>query len=507
MSPGRSEVHPSGEGVAPALRMKAPLEQVPISAASPERFRELLGSRYDELEIAVDKARKMLDGRVVWHINSTSRGGGVAEMLQSLLGYVRGAGIDARWATIGGTEEFFRLTKRLHNNLHGAAGDGGPLGEAQRGLYEASLAPSAWELEDVLRDGDIVYLHDPQTVGFTSTLRQTAHVIWRCHVGVDRPNDLARRAWRFLAPYVDRADAYVFSRDAFAWDNLSREKLWVVAPSIDAFSPKNQDMSTATLGAILFRIGLTEAGADGTPTFTRRDGTPGRVDRGAELDQDAPIPAGAPLVVQVSRWDRLKDPSGVMRAFAACRAPEAHLLLAGPAVARVSDDPEGREVLEAIRDERKSLPGEIRARVHLASLPMDDVDENAAMVNAIQRRADIVLQKSLAEGFGLTVAEAMWKARPVVASRIGGIQDLIVDGESGVLIDDPTDPRETAAAIDDLLGNPDRAHRMGLAGRRRVREKFLGSRHLVEYAALLESLLVPDPARGTYPTTATTTPK
>ena len=205
------------------------------------------------------------------------------------------------------------------------------------------------------------------------------------------------------------------------------------------------------------------------------------------------MPHDAPLVVQVSRWDRLKDPAGVLRAFAEhCRHPHAHLLLAGPSVADVADDPEGSEVWEEIRAQRERLDPRLRARVHLACLPMDDVEENAAMVNALQRRADVVVQKSLAEGFGLTVAEAMWKSRPVVASRIGGIQDQIVDGESGLLLDDPADLGAAAAAIDGLLADPARAQAIGVAARERVRESFLGTRHLVQYMALLEQMLSGD---------------
>ena len=210
-----------------------------------------------------------------------------------------------------------------------------------------------------------------------------------------------------------------------------------------------------------------------------------------------PIPGDSPLIVQVSRWDRLKDPIGVLRSFAEhCRHPKAHLLLAGPSVAEVADDPEGADVLADVRGERDRMPTDVRARVHLACLPMDDIEENAAMVNAIQRRADVVLQKSLAEGFGLTVAEAMWKARPVVASRIGGIQDQIVDGESGLLVDDPADLAGAAEAIDSLLGNPERAAAIGSAARERVRESFLGTRHLVQYFRLIEKMLHAENAGG-----------
>ncbi len=466
------------------------LTEVPISPAPPEQFRALLGGDYSEVEEAMTTARRLLAGTAIWHVNSTARGGGVAEMLQSLLAYARGAGTDVRWVAIGGDKEFFRVTKRIHNHLHGAPGDGGELGEAERSVYERVLADHSQQLGRLIRPDDIVYLHDPQTAGLIEPLRSRgARIVWRCHIGLDRPNELARSAWAFLERYVKQADAYVFSRRGFVWEGLDESKLWVVAPSIDAFSPKNQEMEADAVGAILSQ---TRIAADGgsAPIFQRHDGSPGRVDRRAELDQDEPVPAGAPLVVQVSRWDRLKDPAGVLRAFNDhCRHEGAHLVLAGPSVLGVADDPEGAEVLAEVQAQRRELPADRRERVHLASLPMEDIDENAAIVNALQRRADVVVQKSLAEGFGLTVAEAMWKSRPVVASRIGGIQDQIEDGVSGVLLDDPQDLTEAGEAIDRLLGAPELAEAMGTAARERVRRQFLGSRHLVEYVTLIEGML------------------
>ena len=472
-----------------------------MAPASPERFRALLGDNFAAVERASERATAVLPGRAVWHVNSTARGGGVAEMLQSLLAYARGVGVDVRWMTIGGSPDFFQITKRIHNHLHGADGDGGPLGDAERDIYEGALAASGDELAALVSEGDIVYLHDPQTVGMVRALAGTGvRVVWRCHVGLDHPNDLARQAWSFLRPYVLEADACVFSRRAFVWEGLDEDKLWIVAPSIDAFSPKNQEMDPAVVDAIVARIGIAPADQTGSPVFTRQDGSEGRVERAAELDQESPVPPGAPLVVQVSRWDRLKDPQGVLRAFAEhVRHSTAHLLLAGPSVAEVADDPEGADVLAEVRAQRAALPPSVRERVHLACLPMDDVEENAAMVNALQRRADIVLQKSIAEGFGLTVAEAMWKARPVIASRIGGIQDQIADGETGVLIDDPTDLDATARAIDHLLDDPERAGAIGLAAHESVRDSFLGTRHLIQYMELLERMLdgrSPEPASG-----------
>jgi trehalose synthase len=469
----------------------AALHEVQVSSFSLERFKALLGERYGEVDEAIDESRKLLRGRVVWHVNSTARGGGVAELLQSLLAYARGADVDVRWMTIAGNPDFFRITKRIHNRLHGSRGDGGPLGPAEREVYDAALAEAAAELVDLVHADDIVYVHDPQPAGLVPhVVASDVKVIWRCHIGVDSPGELAREAWDFMRGYVEDADAYVFSRERFVWEGLDEDRVWIVPPSIDAFSPKNQDLDPKAVESILGVIGVGTGGEPTDARFQRFDGSMARVARQAELVQDGPVPGGAPIVSQVSRWDRLKDPVGVLNAFAEYnRDKDAHLLLAGPAVAGVSDDPEGAEVLEEVTARRQELPPDQRSRAHLVSLPMNDVEENAAMVNAIQRRSDVIVQKSLAEGFGLTVAEAMWKARPMVASRVGGIQDQIEDGVSGVLIDDPTDLEAVARAVDGFISDPARAAKVGKAARQRVVDDFLGTRSLVQYMHLLEKLL------------------
>jgi len=462
-----------------------------LGALPPERFRSILGERYDEVARALVEARSLFDGRVIWHVNSTARGGGVAELLSSLLAYARGAGVDARWVVIEGNPEFFRVTKRIHNHLHGAAGDGGALGDEERRIYEDALEQAGVELQTIARPRDIVFLHDPQTAGLVAPLRETgAAVVWRCHVGLDLPTEIAHGAWDFLRPHVASADAFIFSRREFIWEGLDPERIWIVPPSIDAFSPKNQDLAPDVVSAILVRIGLADGELEAIPSFTREDGSPGRVDRHAELDQEAPLPPEAPLVTQVSRWDRLKDPLGVLHGFARRLGDgEAHLLLAGPSVAAVADDPEGAEVLAEVRAAREALEPAVRERVHLACLPMDDAQENAAMVNAIQRYSDVIVQKSLAEGFGLTVAEAMWKGRAVIASGRGGILDQIVDGESGVLLADPADLDAFGHALAELLADRSRRERLGAAARARIQDRFLGTRHLIQYLELLARLL------------------
>lgn len=219
-------------------------------------------------------------------------------------------------------------------------------------------------------------------------------------MGLDLPNDLSRRVWDFLRPHVLGADAFVFSRRAFIWEGIPEERTWIVPPSIDAFSPKNQDLADDAVHAILAQIGLGDKRTSAA-SFTRTDGTPGRVDRAAEIDQDGLVPEGAALITQVSRWDLLKDPRGVLEGFAEHLASsDAHLLLAGPEVAAVADDPEALQVLEHVRTSRSSLPAGVKARVHLACLPMDDIEENAAIVNAIQRRSDVIVRKALPRASG-----------------------------------------------------------------------------------------------------------
>jgi trehalose synthase len=470
------------------------LTEVDTGSLDIDRLARLAGGQQASLvRSAGDRGRRELADRAIVNVNSTARGGGVAEMLLPLVAYARGAGIDCRWLVIDGDPEFFRVTKRIHNRLHGVEGDGGALAGEERAGYERTLAKRGSELLARLEPRDVVILHDPQTAGLVPGLADAGNpVIWRCHVGVDDPNELARSAWRFLEPYVERADRVVFSREQFVWDVVDPARRAIIAPSIDALAPKNQDLAEGAAGAILQASRLRSGGNDGaTPGFVRLDGSTATVGRRAALDEDAPLGPSDRYVLQVSRWDSLKDPLGVIEGFAehVAGSTDAHLVYAGPDVGAVSDDPEGAGVLRAARDRRLELPEGVRARVHLALLPMDDLQENAAIVNALQACAAVVVQKSLAEGFGLTVAEAMWKARPVVASRIGGIGDQIDHGHSGLLLDDPSDLAEYGAAVRALLGSPARAASLGAAARDRVRERFLGTHSLLDYLDLIVPLL------------------
>jgi trehalose synthase len=472
------------------------MQEIDVRPVPLERLVALLSpARARQAQELPQRARPLLDGRVVWNVNATGQGGGVAEMLQTLLAYGRGAGVDTRWLVLDGDPDFFAVTKRLHNVLHGDPGDGGLLGDDERAHYADVLRTNLERVAHRVRPGDVVLLHDPQTAGLVDGLRDLGvHVVWRCHIGRDTPNVTTERGWSFLRGFVEHADAFIFSRQAYAPPWVPAERLWVIPPSIDPFSVKNRTIEPGEAAAVLRRVGLVDAAVseDGL-TFVRRDGSLGKVRSHRDLFTDGdPLPEGCRFVVQVSRWDRLKDMAGVISGFAARadRLPDdAHLVVAGPEVAGVSDDPEGAEILAECRALWRGLPGPARDRVHLVALPMDDVDENAHIVNALQQQAAVVVQKSLVEGFGLTVTEAMWKTRPVVATAVGGIADQIVDGRDGLLLSDPQDLGAFADALERVLGDEALAKALGTAARERVLDRFLGDRHLAQYVDLFASLL------------------
>jgi trehalose synthase len=446
--------------------------------------------RQSRLVRAAEQFREQLGDRSIWTVSSTSVGGGVAEMLHVLLGYAHDLHVPIRWGVITGDAEFFAVTKRLHNQIHGDPADG-PLRADEAGHYATVLAGNAVGLLDEIRAGDLVLLHDPQTAGLAPALASAgARVAWRCHIGVDWENEATDAAWSFLRPYLTAARMHVFTRREYVPGWIPDESVAIIPPSIDPFAAKNQPLDDAVVRAILGRIGvLNTVPVDVAPTFTRGDGSAGSVSRPADVTcEDLPRPED-PVVVQVSRWDRLKDMPGVMHGFASYAASggAGYLMLVGPAVAGVSDDPEGAAVFAECLLQWRGLPAAIRRRILLVTLPLEDADENAAMVNALQRHATVIVQKSLAEGFGLTVAEGMWKSRPVIGSAVGGIIDQIADG-TGILLPDPRDLGAFAAAVRRLLDDPDEASRMGKAAHAYIGEHYVGDLHLLRYADLFGAL-------------------
>jgi trehalose synthase len=471
------------------------LYEVTVPARDLSTLSGLIGPyRTRELTLVGAAMAEHLRGRSVLQINSTPTGGGVAEMLQVLLPYVRHLDIDTRWLVMQGDPEFFAITKRLHNHLYGSPGDGGPLGPDEAAYLQEVGHRNAAGLNEVSRPEDVVVLHDPQPAGMAEVIAHRGlPLVWRCHVGVDEPNEHSERGWEFLRPLLEpHVDRYVFTRAEFAPAWVPRDRLHVIPPSIDPGHPKNCDLSEEKVMAVLSAIGLV-GGAQRTPvTYRHCDGTIGRVEHFADVFRTGPSPdPEAPLVVQISRWDRMKDMAGVMEGFArwVVRDHGAHLVLAGPNVTRVADDPEGGEVLREYWEQWRNLPHAVRSRVQLVCLPVTDSDENATMVNALQRHASVVVQKSLAEGFGLTVAEAMLKGRPVVASRVGGIVEQIEHERNGLLLDDPTDLDAFGDALARLIHEPDLAERLGATARRDAIDQHLGDRHLLRWAEVVEALL------------------
>lgn len=465
---------------------------IEVPQRSAGRLETVIGpERLGRLAEAAEQFRGRLGDRNIWTVSSTAVGGGVAEMLHVLLGYAHDLLVPVRWGVITGDAPFFALTKRVHNQIHGDQA-GGPVGAAQAGHYMKILAANAVELLAEVRPGDLVLLHDPQTAGLAPLLAGAgASVAWRCHIGLDWQNEATEAAWNFLRPYLESAQMHVFSRRQYVPDWIPDGAAVIIPPSIDPFSPKNEELDATAVRTILAQIGVLDGGAPASPAFFERgDGTMGTITGRADVTAESLPGPDDPVVVQVSRWDRLKDMPGVMHGFAtyAAAEPAGYLLLAGPAVAGVTDDPEGAGVFAECLLQWRELPPAIRRRVLLVTLPLEDTDENGVMVNALQRHAAVIVQKSLAEGFGLTVAEGMWKARPVIGSAVGGIIDQIVEG-TGILLPNPHDLNAFAAALHELLTDLDAAHRMGAAAQAYVAEHYVGDLHLLRYAALFDALM------------------
>jgi trehalose synthase len=453
----------------------------------------LPGPMVERVRVAEQRAGELLGGRTVWMVNSAALGGGVAQLLRTLLPYWKGAGIDVRWMVLRGSTESFRVTKRLHNHLQGQPGDGGALGAEELTTLDRAALYHARALASLVAPGDVVVLNDPQTAAMSGPLRRAgANVIWSCHIGIDHDNEYSANAWRCLRPRLAGVRRFVFSRYTSVPEWLGGAETSIVTPGVAPGSTKNLTMPDGAARAILQHLGL----AAGVPAAAPRYGCTGGstatlAGRPTVLDSDgAPDWTRDPVVVSLARWDRIKDPLGVLDGFLGrvLAATGAHLLLAGPDPGQVADDPEAQAVLADVRERWRALPPRARTRVHLACLPLTPPEENAAMVNAIQREAAVVVKKSLQEGFGLGVTEAMWKGRPVVASAVGGHLDQVQHGHSGLLAD-PDDAGAFGEAIVELLEEPPRAARLGQNARERVRALFLNDRHFVRWVEVLGAAL------------------
>jgi trehalose synthase len=422
-------------------------------------------------ELAADVALRLGPARI-WHVSSTSAGGGVAELLWSSIARQRALGLPAEWLIAAAEPKFFQLAKRIHHGLHGrGTKDFSPQDEE---LYRTVTAKSAKQLAAFVRPEDVVLLHDPQTAGVVPHLLAAgARVAWRCHIGTRSDGPTVDATWDFLRPYVELVPKCVFTVPDFAPGYLSLSRISVITPSIDPASAKNRELSEQERHDLLAGVGLLAPMGAGEVGYTL---------------QDQPLPLDVPVVTQVSLWDPLKDMTGVLRTFGSQVAAPAHLVLAGPDPADIPDDPEGVSVFAEVRRLRDGMPADVRARIHLVVLTLRDLKANALVVNAIQRHSTVVVQKSFEEGFGLAVTEAMWKSRPIVASAVGGLITQLTDGVDGLLVD-PVDLRAFGDAVNLLLAEPSYATRLGAAAHEKCRSSFLATRELTDYLRLYLSLI------------------
>lgn len=377
-----------------------------------------------------------LRGMRVLHLNATPYGGGVAELLRSSVPLLNDLGVIADWKIISGDQTFFEVTKAIHNGLQGADRD---LDEHERATYRATSEANAALLEERY---DIVFVHDPQPAAIPSMGgKGGATWIWRCHIDTAAPNP---QTWAFLRPYLDVYDAAVFTMERFVPPDLRLPRIEIIPPAIDPLSPKNFSLETARAWEILGWIG---------------------------------IEAHHPLVTQISRFDPWKDPLGVIDAYRQARAtvPELQLALVG---SMALDDPEGWRIYGELADAADDDP-----LIHIFT---NLTGVGNIEVNAFQRASDVIVQKSIREGFGLVVSEAMWKGTPVVAGRAGGIPLQMADGAGGILVDSV---EACGEAIGQLLADRDRAERLGQSGRERVRRHFLLPRLLLNELVLIEDVI------------------
>ena len=397
-----------------------------------EDYRPIVG---DDVISGIYRKAASLRGKRVLHVNSTYQSGGVAEMILSLVPLMNNVGIDTRWNILNGDGEFFAITKNFHNALQGQAV---AFSDEEKDLYLQTNESFSGQMAI---DHDLVVIHDPQPLPLIRFYRKTQPWVWRCHVDLSNPNPAL---WEFLKGFVLDYDRMVISHEHYRRRGMPMEQ-WICRPAIDPLSEKNRDLSEAETAALLAKYG---------------------------------VPTDKPLVTQISRFDKWKDPLGVVEVFSEVkRHVDCRLVLCG---SMAPDDPEGWAIYRQVEDAARPL------------IDAGDVilitAEDHLLVNALQRASAVILQKSLREGFGLTVTEGLWKGRPVIASRVGGIPLQIEDGVTGFLLD-PTDTEGFAWRVRQVLENPDLGERLGRAGKEHVRQHFLITRLLSDYLDMLNAEL------------------
>jgi trehalose synthase len=413
----------------------------PFSTATLDDYGPLVG---EEVVAELRDAARDLRGTRVLHVNATAVGGGVAEILLSLVPLMRAAGITADWYVLEAEDRFFEVTKDYHNALQGKPTAWLPSGFD---LYWAAVERNARKLERELSEYDVVVVHDPQPLVLASVLSGASRprLIWRCHIDLTSPS---MDTWRVLSPHLAGYDLLVFSSETYVPDDLEAERVQIARPCIDPFRAKNRDLRAWECAEVLDRYGIDPA---------------------------------RPYLLQVSRFDPWKDPLGVLEVYRRVREARSDVQLVYMA-GMADDDPEGWGLYEQTRDAAGDDPD-----VHLLALqvPPEHVNRNALEVNAMQRGAAVVLQKSIREGFGLVVAEALWKEKAVVAGNVGGIRLQIRDGWNGHLVESVD---AAAQRTVELLSDPEKRRLFGQRGRRMVTDNYLFTRLLGQYVTWFRDL-------------------
>lgn len=386
-----------------------------------EKYIPIVGqSIIDDLKLIAEK----LKGKVIQHINSTAVGGGVAEILNCTLPLLQELGVNTRWDVIRGGKQFFEVTKKFHNALHGKAE------EINQKDFNIFMETSQKNIEEVNIYGDIVFIHDPQPIALIKK-KSNNKWIWRCHIDMSNPSQYA---WKFLLDFIKQYDAVVFSAPVFSRKLSVRQ--FLISPSIDPLSDKNKDLPDGVISDTLKRYNITK---------------------------------NKPIITQISRFDRLKDPMGVIEAYLQVKKHiDCQLVLAGGSAA---DDPEGMKVFAEVKEKAKKYKD-----IHVLLNSFNDIE-----INALQRASTVIIQKSLKEGFALTVTEALWKAKPVVASHVGGIPLQVKHKYSGLLC---YSTEGAIFALKQLLSSPEYAKKLGENGREHIRNNFLITRHIRDYMLL-----------------------
>jgi len=408
------------------------LQRVNVEPKALDEYRTIVG---DEEITAIRALAEPLRGARVLHVNATAFGGGVAEMLSTLVPLLRDVGIEAEWQIIHGADEFFNVTKAFHNGLQGMDL---PLTEEMKEIWRRYNQKNAEAFEG---EYDFAVVHDPQPAGlrYYHGTGGSKHWIWRSHIDTSHPNPAY---WQFITPFLQPYDAGIFSMEQYVGEGLHLPQLAIIRPSIDPLSPKNRPLPLAEAQRVVADLG---------------------------------IDLGRPLISQISRYDPWKDPMGVIDAYRLVKEemPEVQLALMA---SMASDDPEGWEYLKRTKEHAGDDPD-----IHVTYFERS----NDLEVNALQTLSHVVIQKSIREGFGLVVTEAMWKGQAVVGGNVGGIPLQIIDEENGFLVNNV---EECADRVLYLLQNPRRAKEMGAKARERVRQNFLIPRHLKDYLRLFLSL-------------------